>query len=570
MPVCKHMTDLADGEQGETESRTAHPTQSSVLLKLDKDQEPACLIVFSHASRTSLAIGCSNGDIVLSNIRGDIEGLLRGHRKNVGALAWSAASSNRTSLLASASLDGTLRVWDVERKCCVAVDESHSTWVDSIVPGFVAGEFISGGFDSTARLWRPGIEMKASRLMIEVNDGVHCVCAHRESGTYFLGLYNGDIIECRGSRRCRTFTGHTQFVTDLCISDDKMLLASAANDGVVRLWSTTTGRCQRELKGHRSGVLCLSMLNRRIWSGSTDGTVRQWCIDSGECSAVYGVGFSLGSIVQVVIWRGRMLTASTDGTIRCWQSKPPSLSMSKNMDICSFCSDPLACAVAGRCVDACARCPQCSLRLNDDDDEMIRHQTQFCPKRETRCRNWSYGCKVLLPFDALAEHDNACVKRQEHCRYTGCNVICSHDVREQHEAECDEKPEHCTNAGCEMQLKRSSMATHQLQCDWSILQCDACGADVARGQMQQHCESECEESLVQCTFCGKGKLQRCSLDLHQQECGLKSNSTMPTGNIERELTPEKQVARVGGGFYVKNLENEIGKWKQRRLARKLA
>jgi WD40 repeat protein len=49
---------------------------------------------------------------------------------------------------------------------------------------------------------------------------------------------------------CSVLEGHSDQVNAVVFSPDGQLLASASDDGTVRVWETTTGTCRSELVGH--------------------------------------------------------------------------------------------------------------------------------------------------------------------------------------------------------------------------------------------------------------------------------------------------------------------------------
>ena len=52
-------------------------------------------------------------------------------------------------------------------------------------------------------------------------------------------------------------TGHAAYVRAVVVHPESNRVFSASGDGTMRAWDTETGRCHRELKGHRDAVRCL-------------------------------------------------------------------------------------------------------------------------------------------------------------------------------------------------------------------------------------------------------------------------------------------------------------------------
>src|SRR6202008_4090613 len=92
-----------------------------------------------------------------------------------------------------------------------------------------------------------------------------------------------------------------QFVT---FSHDGNRVISVSIDGVVQIWSATTGNMEAKLKGHTAWVLSVAFSHdgSRVVSGSDDKIVRIWNATSGEMGAelkgdtdwVQSVAFSQG------------------------------------------------------------------------------------------------------------------------------------------------------------------------------------------------------------------------------------------------------------------------------------
>ena len=103
-------------------------------------------------------------------------------------------------------------------------------------------------------------------------------------------------------------------------------IASASDDGTIKLWNTTTAECDSTLNGHSSHVTSVAWNNdgTKLASGSYDTTVRIWSVGSAgtfECESTL-TGHS--SAVRAVTWNpdGSMLASgSEDNTIKLWDAQ---------------------------------------------------------------------------------------------------------------------------------------------------------------------------------------------------------------------------------------------------------
>jgi WD40 repeat protein len=80
-----------------------------------------------------------------------------------------------------------------------------------------------------------------------------------------------------------TLIGHIDVVGAVAFAPDGKLLASASDDKTIRLWEVATGQLVRVLQGHTAPVWALAFApdGRTLASGSNDRTIRLWNVADG-------------------------------------------------------------------------------------------------------------------------------------------------------------------------------------------------------------------------------------------------------------------------------------------------
>ena len=176
---------------------------------------------------------------------GDWRGSVEGHTSRVYSLAFKPNSY----LLASASQDNTIRIWDVGDNTNlwhVRTLRGHTSNVYSVAWSPDGRTLASASDDGTVRLWNP-------------NNGINFA----------------------------VLRGHTERITNVAWSPDGRILASGSNDDTIRLWNPDTHGTRRVLRGHTSDVASLAFHPNgdTLASGSSDKTIRLWNPNTGAHKA---------------------------------------------------------------------------------------------------------------------------------------------------------------------------------------------------------------------------------------------------------------------------------------------
>ncbi len=293
---------------------------------------------------------------------------LTGHKGSVQTVVAFTDASQRV-LLASGSDDGTVRIWDPARGEAVGDPVTlHDAAVQSI-EAFAGPRgrtlLATGGADGTVRIWDPVRGETVGEPLTGHDDWVHSVAAFKDAdGQTLLATGGGDGTlrvwepltgkelavggldeygtewdpDTREETDVLVETGHDGDVYSVVAFDSlddnrdrHVLLATAGNDGTVRIWDPVSGEETTDpLTGHEGAVFSVAAFEGRggqtlLASGGEDGTVRIWNPDTGRQTMAPLSGheepvLAVGTLVEAAEDGARTLlvTVGADNSVRLW------------------------------------------------------------------------------------------------------------------------------------------------------------------------------------------------------------------------------------------------------------
>ncbi|PQE14247.1 vegetative incompatibility HET-E-1 protein [Rutstroemia sp. NJR-2017a BVV2] len=255
---------------------------NNVLQTLEGHNSSIRSVAFSHNSKLLASASDDTTIKVWDTATGSLQQTLEGHSGSVRSVAF----SHDSKLLVSASVDTTIKVWDTATGSLQQTLEGHSDWVRSVAFSHDSKLLASASDDKTIKIWDTAI----------------------------------------GSLQ-QTLEGHSEWIRSVAFSHDSKLLASASDDKTIKVWDTATGSLQQLLKGHSRSVNSVAFSNnsKLLASASDDTTIKIWDTATGSLQQtleghniwVYSVAFSHNSNL--------LASASGYGIIKIWDTATGSL-----------------------------------------------------------------------------------------------------------------------------------------------------------------------------------------------------------------------------------------------------
>ena len=230
-------------------------------------------------------------------------------------------------VLASASQDGTIRLWDpnmAEQKTLLI---GHTETVKSIAFSSDGQTLASASPDTTIRLWDPHTGEQKTTLRAHTSFGynpIFSVAFSPDSQTLAAGCdYGAPFIrlwDLHNEGNIRTLTGHTWNISSVAFSPDGQTLASGSWDKTIKLWNPNNGHLKRTLTGHTREVksVAFSPDGQTLASASRDGTIRLWNSDTGEEKRILTGNTDWIEQIAFSPDGEKLATGSLDRKVRVW------------------------------------------------------------------------------------------------------------------------------------------------------------------------------------------------------------------------------------------------------------
>lgn len=254
---------------------------------------------------TRLAISPA-GDLIASagedgalRIWRDVAGQVIGSTLQEAVVVWVLAFSPDGKRMVAGHVDGNLQLWDMESVTAIGSPFSAHDAVLSVALNHDGSVIISGGMDCAVRRWNaktrkqigpdfgehPGpvtsvaISMDGNSIVSGNIFGHLWLWKLKETESFLSRFSKGRSRNSTNNQSIELKPQHFDEVISVAFSPDGKLIASACEDGLMRLWGATDDKPNNVLlRGHDDGLLSMafSQDGTGILSGGNTGTVRLW------------------------------------------------------------------------------------------------------------------------------------------------------------------------------------------------------------------------------------------------------------------------------------------------------
>ena len=218
---------------------------------------------------------------------GVCEKVLRGHTGHVAGMVLTPDGSRIVSRAAANTGDNAIRVWHLGTGTCEHTLEGHGATVNDLTFTDDGEYMLSASWDGTIRLWC--IETGQCEHIFDEpsHDGGFDPVVVTQDGRYMISTSRDDISVWNLPQRsfeCM-MRGHFGSIHCVSLTPDCRHVVTASVDGVLAVWDLERGCCEWQSAVHESFILAMALSpdGRYAVTSSSDKTLRVTSLIDRKC-----------------------------------------------------------------------------------------------------------------------------------------------------------------------------------------------------------------------------------------------------------------------------------------------
>lgn len=297
----------------------------SEKARLEGHDAEVLTVRFSPDGKT-IASGGADNTIKLWNLDGqEVKQTFKGHKADILSLSFSPdgkmiASADGGNIISGEPIDGVIKLWSIDGLELRTLT-GHNAQVESVIFSPDGGTLASASIDGTIKLWN----ISDGKLIRTIEDGITPLMSISFSGdgkTIISGDKSGVVkIWDLNGNKLQSFAAHSAAIRSVSFSPDGNIILTGGEDNIIKTWNLSGTEIQKFV-GHTDKVRSakFSPDGKIIVSASMDGRVKLWNLEGKEVEGfkgihgdrVYDVSFSPdGTLIA---------SASADKTVKIWNT----------------------------------------------------------------------------------------------------------------------------------------------------------------------------------------------------------------------------------------------------------